>query len=218
MGRVWMLAGAIVAALVVMFLLQDLAGSGTLLTMAGCVIAGAAAAYLPGGAFLSRGLWLFVGVIVGALGFVLGASALPDTNLGLLLGAVIPTLILATLTMWTKRQSSFLAGMLGNGAMAGVYAHVFDADPQSINVSAPIAMGQTILPLGVGYLAAVVVVLFVATDDAANAAADQVEPPPSDQPDDQEAEPGVTDETVVETPPDDVPASERRDEELEGAR
>jgi hypothetical protein len=165
MGRVWALAGAIVAATTVVFLLQDFVGSGTLLTMGLCVGGGAVAAYLPGRAYLSRGVWLFVGVVIGTLGFVLGASAFPDTNVGLYLGGIVPVILLALLTMFTKRQSNFLAGVIGSGAMAGVYANVFNLDPQSINVSAPIAMGQTLLPLGFGYVAGMLIVLFVAKDD-----------------------------------------------------
>jgi len=164
MGRVWALAGAIVAATTLVFLLQGFVGAGTLLTMGLCVGGGAVAAYLPGRAYLSRGLWLAVGVIVGALGFVLGAAAFPDTNVGLWLGGIVPVLILALLTMFTKRQSNFLAGVIGSGAMAGVYANVFNLDPQSINVSAPIAIGQTMPPLGFGYLAGMLIILFVRTD------------------------------------------------------
>lgn len=164
MGRVWALAGAIVGAITVVFLLQGFVGAGTLLTMSLCAGAGAAAAYLPGRAYLSRGVWLFVGVIVGALGFVLGASAFPDTNTGLWLGGIVPIILLALLTMATKRQSNFLAGVIGSGAMAGVYANVFNIDPQSINISAPIAIGQTVLPLGFGYLAGMLIVLFVKND------------------------------------------------------
>lgn len=164
MGRIWALAGAIVAATVGVFALAGFVGAGTLLTMGLCIGAGAAAAYLPGRAYLSRGLWLFAGVLVGTLGFVLGASAFPDTNVGLFLGAIVPVLLLALLTMVTKRQSNFLAGVIGVGALAGVYANVFNLDPQSINVSAPIAIGQTLLPLGFGYLAGMLVILFVETD------------------------------------------------------
>ncbi len=164
MARVWALAGAIIAATTIVFLLQDLVGPGTLLTMGLCVGGGAVAAYLPGRAYLSRGMWLFIGVLIGALGFVLGASAFPDTNTGLWLGGIVPVIILALLTMWTKRQSNFLAGVVGSGAMAGVYANVFNLDPQSINVSAPIAIGQTVLPLGFGYLAGMLIILFMSTD------------------------------------------------------
>ena len=164
MGRVWALAGAIVGATTVVFLLQGFVGSGTLLTMGLCVGAGAATAYLPGRAYLSRGMWLFIGVLVGTLGFVLGAAAFPDTNVGLWLGGIVPVLILALASMWTKRQSNFLAGVIGSGAMAGVYANVFNQDPQSINISAPIAIGQTMVPLGLGYLAGMAILLLVSTD------------------------------------------------------
>ncbi len=98
------------------------------------------------------------------LGFVLGASAFPDTNTGLWLGGIVPVILIALLTMWTKRQSNLLAGVIGSGAMAGVYANVFNLDPQAINISAPIAVGQTVLPLGFGYLAGMLVILFMSTD------------------------------------------------------
>lgn len=177
MGRVWALAGAVIAAMTVVFLLAGFVGQGTLLTMSVGVGAGAAAAYLRGDAFLSRGLWLFAGVLVGALGFLLAAGAFPDTNLGLWLGGVVPVLILALLTFATKRQSNFVAGVLGSGALAGVYANVFNADPQSVNVSLPIGIGQTVLPLGLGYLAGMAILLFVKTDPEAQAAASGSPPP-----------------------------------------
>ena len=186
MGRVWALAGAIVAATTVVFLLQDFVGAGTLLTMGLCVGGGAAAAYLPGKAYLSRGLWLAIGVIVGSIGFVLGAAAFPDTNVGLWLGGIVPVLILALLTMFTKRQSNFLAGVIGSGAMAGVYANVFNLDPQAINVSAPIAIGQTMLPLGFGYLAGMLIILFVATDREWEAEQEAKSDDGDDQPDESE--------------------------------
>ena len=186
MGRVWALAGAIVAATTLVFLLQGFVGSGTLLTMGLCVGGGAAAAYLPGQAYLSRGLWLAVGVLVGAIGFVLGAAAFPDTNVGLWLGGIVPVLLLALLTMFTKRQSNFLAGVIGSGAMAGVYANVFNLDPQSINISAPIAIGQTMLPLGFGYLAGMLIILFVKTDREWEAEQEAASDGGDDQPDQSE--------------------------------
>jgi hypothetical protein len=181
MGRVWVLAGAVGAALTLVFVLQGFVGAGTLLTMSLCVGAGAAAAYLPGGAYLSRGLWLLAGVVVGALGFVMGASAFPDTNVGLWLGALFPVVVLALLAMATRRQSNYLAGLLGAGALTGVYAHVFNLDPQGINISAPIAMGQTLLPLGFGYLAGMAVVLLVPRDG--DERRDEAPGPPADEPD-----------------------------------
>jgi hypothetical protein len=45
---VWALAGAIVAAITLVFLLRGFVGAGTLLTMSLCVRGGAAAAYLRG--------------------------------------------------------------------------------------------------------------------------------------------------------------------------
>lgn len=185
MARIWALAGAVVLALTLLLFLGGFVGPQTLLTMSVGVGAGVAAAFLRGDAFVSRGVWLFVGVLVGAVGFLLGAGAFPDTNVGLWLGGVVPVLIIGLLTMWTRRQSNFVAALLGSGALTGVYANVFNLDPQSINVSLPIAMGQTVLPLGFGYLAGMVVLLFVKTDPevlATKAAAAAPEPSDAEQP------------------------------------
>jgi hypothetical protein len=63
--------------------------------------------------------------------------------------------------MWQKRIDLFVAALIGSGAISGVYANVFNADPQSVNVSLAVALGQTILPLGFGYLAGILVRTFV---------------------------------------------------------
>jgi hypothetical protein len=170
MGRIWALAGALVVVYLFFLLIGDFLGAGGMLTMGLCAGAGAAAAYLSGTPGLARAIWLFLGVLIGALGFLLGAGVFPDTNFGLFLGAVVPTLIAALATMWQKRVDLFLAAIIGSGAISGVYANVFNADPQSVNVSLVVALGQTILPLGFGYLAGILVRTFVggaAEDEAA---------------------------------------------------
>ena len=166
MGRIWALAGALVLGLLIILLLGPLGGLELQLTSALCVGAGAAAAYLGSPShMLARGLWLLVGVLLGALGFALAAMIYPDTNIGLFLGGAVPITLTALATMWTKRQVDFLCGVLASGALAGVYATRFDFDPQSLNYSLPIAMGQTLLPLGLGFLAAVLIQSFLPTDD-----------------------------------------------------
>lgn len=166
MGRIWALAGAMVLGLLIILLLGPLGGLELQLTSALCVGAGAAAAYLGSPShMLARGLWLLVGVLLGALGFALAAMIYPDTNIGLFLGGAVPITLTALATMWTKRQVDFLCGVLASGALAGVYATRFDFDPQSLNYSLPIAMGQTLLPLGLGFLAAVLIQTFLPTDD-----------------------------------------------------
>jgi hypothetical protein len=156
MTRTWVLAGLVVAAATVCALLVGFVGTTTLLTMSLPIGAGTVGAYLAGDGFISRGGWLFGGVLLGSLGFVLGAAAFPDTAVGLWLGAVVPVVLLALLTMWSRKESNLLTGLLGIGAITGVYATTFNADPQSINVSLPIAIGQTVFPLGLGYLAGTV--------------------------------------------------------------
>ena len=166
MGRIWALAGALVLGLLIILLLGPLGGLELQLTSALCVGAGAAAAYLGSPShMLARGLWLLVGVLLGALGFALAAMIYPDTNIGLFLGGAVPITLTALATMWTKRQVDFLCGVLASGALAGVYATRFDFDPQSLNYSLPIAMGQTLLPLGLGFLVAVLIQSFLPTDD-----------------------------------------------------
>jgi hypothetical protein len=166
MGRIWALAGGLILGLLIILLLGPLGGLELQLTSALCVGAGAAAAYLGSPShMLARGLWLLVGVLLGALGFALAAMIYPDTNIGLFLGGAVPITLTALATMWTKRQVDFLCGVLASGALAGVYATRFDFDPQSLNYSLPIAMGQTLLPLGLGFLAAVLIQSFLPTDD-----------------------------------------------------
>lgn len=166
MGRIWALAGGLILGLLIILLLGPLGGPELQLTSALCVGAGAAAAYLGSPShMLARGLWLLVGVLLGALGFALAAMIYPDTNIGLFLGGAVPITLTALATMWTKRQVDFLCGVLASGALAGVYATRFDFDPQSLNYSLPIAMGQTLLPLGLGFLAAVLIQTFLPTDE-----------------------------------------------------
>lgn len=166
MGRIWILALGIAAGMAVVLVLGPLGGAETLLTASLCVGAGAAAAYIGTPShMLARGVSLMGGALIGGLGFSLAALILPDTAVGTFLGGVIPVGIIALATMATKRQADFLAASLGAGALTGVYAHVFFADPQSLNYSLPIGLGQTMLPLGLGFIAAIAVQQFVPTDD-----------------------------------------------------
>ena len=171
MGRVWALALGLILALLVVLLSGPLGGPRTLLTASLCVGGGAAASYLGGANHMfARGIWLFVGVLFGAIGYVLGACIFPDTNIGLFFGGVVPITLTALATMWTKRQTDFLAGILGAGALTGVYAFQFNLDPQSLNYSLPVAMGQTLFPLSLGFLAGMAVQWFTKSDAEADAA------------------------------------------------
>lgn len=184
MGRVWSVIGAFIAVATACLIMESFLGMGTLLTMGVPIGAGLVAAYLPGDRFLGRAGWLIAGTLFAAVGFTLGAMMFPDTKVGLWLGAIVPVLLLGLAVMWTKSQSHALAGILGTGSLAGVYAHVFDADPQGLNVSLPLALGQTLLPLGLGYLAGMLLVAFVEGDEAAAArGTSDAEPPQSVEPD-----------------------------------
>lgn len=186
MGRVWALALGLILALLVLFLSGPLDGARILLTAAVCVGGGAAASYLGDPHHMvARGIWLFVGVLFGAVGYVLGASIFPDTTIGLFLGGVVPITLTALATMWTKRQTDFLAGILGVGALTGVYAFQFNLDPQSLNYSLPVAMGQTIFPLALGFVAGMAVQWLTEPDAEASAssAADSAQSSSTDVPD-----------------------------------
>jgi hypothetical protein len=176
MGRVWILTGALLVVSVIMFIFSDFLGTQGMLTIGLCIGSGAAAAYIQGPPGIGRAMYLFGGVFIGAIGFLLGAMTFPDTNVGLFLGAFVPQIITGFAAMWSKRTEMFIAATIGAGTLAGVYANDFDLDPQSINVSLPIALGTTIFPMGFGFLAAVLVRVFAGDDPPRQAAEEAPEP------------------------------------------
>lgn len=161
MLRVWALAAALVGAALVGLILVGFVGTTALLYAAPVGGAGAAAAYLPNGVSLNRAIWLFVGVLGGAAGFGIGALFFPDNNWGLFLGAAVPAIILAIITMWTRDELNFLTSVIGAGALAGFYATTFNLDPQGLTYDLPIVMGQVTFVLGLGYLAGALVKTFL---------------------------------------------------------
>jgi hypothetical protein len=118
-----------------------------------------------------RGVWLFVGVLCGALGYVMGAAVFPDTINGLFLGGVVPILLGAVVTTWSRQPTALLCTVLGAGALAGVYATRFNLDPQSLNYSLPVGVGQTLFPLGLGFLTAALLGVLLPDEPAAPATA-----------------------------------------------
>jgi hypothetical protein len=151
MARVWILAGATALGCVLIYLTVGFMGVPTL-KFAGAVIgAGAAAAYLPGGNSIARGMFLLLGVIFGSLSFLLGAVLFPDTNLGLLLGALVPILLSAVAATFTRSAETLLVMLLGAGSMGAIYTTDFFLDPQSINFTLPIALSQAMIAVSVGY-------------------------------------------------------------------
>jgi len=163
-ARVWALAGLLLAAPFLVFLMVGFLGSQALLFAGPITGAGAAAAFIPGGVALSRGIWLGVGVIFGSLGFALGALTFPDTNFGLFLGAAVPVLICAFAAMWTKKPEVLITLVLGAGSMGAIYAQNFNIDPQALNYALPIAIGQALVPIAFGYLAGAIFVTFMGAE------------------------------------------------------
>ena len=188
MFRIWLLAIGMIVCVWLLMLMGDLGGMKVLLTASAPIGAGLVAAFLVGGGFFSRAVWLIVGVVIGALGFVIGAGVMSDNAFGLALGATITILLMALLTFWTRKEGAFLSAVLGSGSMTAVYAYEFNIDPQSINVSLPIAVGQTILPLGLGFIAGVVCRLFL-PDDTTYAARRNKDEAPPEPPDEQQGKP-----------------------------
>lgn len=180
MKAIWALAGAIVLALIVVRVGSAFFTPGALLTAGAVTSIGAAAAYLPGAGYVWRGVWLFVGVLFGAAGFLIGSLFFPDTPNGLMLGGIVPVLLTAIAAMWTRNISYFVAGLLGTATIGGVYANVFNTDPQGINVSLPIAIGWAMPALGIGYLAGLMVMLLLPEQPKAESQpAVEAEPPPA---------------------------------------
>ncbi len=171
MGRVWASCLGMILALVVVRLAGPLGGPTTMLTAAAAVGAGFVGAQLgrPDRAF-ARGLWMLLGVVFAGLGFTIGALLMPDTINGLLIGGIIPLLLAALSATWTRSQVTYMAIILGEGAMTAVFATTFNLDPQGLNVAMPIALGQTAFPLALGFLAGVLIRMFVASDEEAAAA------------------------------------------------
>ena len=152
MGRVWTLAAALAVGCAFIYVTVGFMGVPTLKFASAIVGAGAVAAYLPGGNAVSRGLFLLLGVFFGSLSFVLGALMFPDTNLGLLLGALVPILLSAIATTFTRSPETFLVMILGAGSMGALYTTDFFLDPQSLNYTLPIAIGQVMIAISLGYL------------------------------------------------------------------
>jgi hypothetical protein len=152
MGRIWVIALGIILATWVLFALGDIGGKTLLLTASAPLGAGVVAAFLVGGSYFSRAIWLLVGVIAGSLGYAFSALFATDNTFGIAMTATFVTLVVAILTFWTRKESAFLCGVLGVGSITAVYTYSFNLDPQSINVSLPIGMGMTILPMSFGYL------------------------------------------------------------------
>ncbi len=176
MGRVWALAGALFVVCLIFLLGVGFFGEDSL-KFAGVIIgSGAVAAYLPGGVALSRAVYLFVGVLIGALGFGMGAMLFPDTATGVFLGAILPIVIAGIITMWSRKPEAFLTMLMGSGSMAAYYTTAFFTDPQSINYSLPIAIGGVLAPLGLGYLAGALIQTLLPSQTGKESAAPVTEP------------------------------------------
>jgi hypothetical protein len=152
MARVWTLAGAVALGCILIYLTVGFMGKPTLEYSSAIVGAGAVAAYLPGPNNIARGLFLLLGVLFGSLSFLLGALAFPDTLVGLLLGALVPILFSALASMATRRPETLAVMLLGAGSMGALYTRDFFNDPQSLNFTLPIAIGQVVVAIGLGYL------------------------------------------------------------------
>lgn len=177
MLRIWVLAVALAVGCSIVMLGVGFFGAETLKFSAVAVGAAAAAAYLPGGVALSRAVYLLVGIFIGALGFVIGAVALSDNNLGVYLGGIIPFFIAALVGMWSRKPEAYLTIVLGVGAFSGAYTTTFFTDPQSLNYSMPITIGGTILNVGLGYfLACLVRVFYPVGDKDVDTTSDSVNP------------------------------------------
>ena len=152
MARVWALAGGFFLIMLILLLGFDFFGETSLKFGAVSVGTGIAVAYLPGGVALSRGIYLFVGVLLGALGFLAGSLAFADDPRGIFMGGLVLLLLSAIIAMWSRKQEVFITLMLGAGALTAAFTTTFFADPQGITYQLPITLGAVMAPLGLGYL------------------------------------------------------------------
>ena len=180
MARVWILAGATALGCVLIYLTIGFMGVPTMKFASAIIGAGVVAAYLPGGNSIARGLFLLLGVVFGSLSFLLGAVAFPDTNLGLLLGALVPILFSALAATFTRSAETFLVMLLGAGAMGALYTTDFFLDPQSINFTLPIAISQVMIALALGYALGVLAHSFSPQAKAQESAPSTEATPPDD--------------------------------------
>lgn len=160
MVRVWALAGGFFLILLILFIGVDFFGENALKFGAVMIGTGFAAAYLPGGVALSRGIYLFVGVLLAALGFLIGSLAFADNPKGVFMGGAVPLILAAIVAMWSRKQEVFITIMLGAGALTAFYTTSFFTDPQGINYQLPIVLGGVMAPLGMGYLVAAIFKVF----------------------------------------------------------
>lgn len=156
MLRVWALAFALVVGCTIVYFANGFLGENAVKFASVTIGAAAAAAYLKGGVALSRAIYLLVGALLGALGFGIGAMALSDNVWGVYVGAIIPIVIAAIIAMWSKKQEVLLTLVLGIGAFGAAFTTQFFTDPQGINYTLPITLGQTIFLLGIGYFLAAI--------------------------------------------------------------
>lgn len=154
MGRVWAVAGAFIGVLIVQLLLVGFVGSLTLKSALPVMALTVAVVFIPGNV-VGKAVWLFVGSLIGMIGFLLGAGEFPDTNIGYFLGAFVPVVLVTIATMWQKKIVYWVAGVAGIAAFDAVYTTYFFSDPQSINFSMPIAYGIMIVPMALTFLAMV---------------------------------------------------------------
>ena len=200
MGRVWTLAAALAVGCAFIYVTVGFMGVPTLKFASAIVGAGAVAAYLPGGNAVSRGLFLLLGVFFGSLSFVLGALMFPDTNLGLLLGALVPILLSAIAATFTRSPETLLVMILGAGSMGALYTTDFFLDPQSLNYTLPIAIGQVMIAISLGYLLGVLAISF-GPKAAPSVAVAEVPPEPDDvaaEPDSPASEAGSDETSAVD--------------------
>ena len=210
MARVWILAGALALGCIFVYLTVGFMGVTTLKFASAIIGAGAVAAYLPGGNSVSRGLFLLLGVVFGSLSFVLGALMFPDTNTGLMLGAIVPIFFSALAATFTRSPETLLVMLLGAGSMGALYTGDFFADPQSLNYTLPIAIGQVMISISIGYLLGTLAIVF-----GPRAPVDAPHTPPA-VPDDWAPYPNIS--TPTTSPADETTAMPVTNENAEAVR
>lgn len=117
--------------------------------------AGAAIGLVPDATPGRRAAAFALGVLVGWIGFLLRAVALPDAPAGRLVAVVAVVALCAVVAVVGVGRLPMWAALLGAGALAGAYETVYSANPTAFLTTSPQQVTAILLAAAVGFVATV---------------------------------------------------------------
>jgi hypothetical protein len=104
---------------------------------------------------VNRVLAFLVGILAGAIGYVLRAAVFPDNTNARALTAALVILVVALVAGVSASRLPLWAGLLGVGALAGAYEEAFTASPGSVLTTLPVWLTSVLVMAAVGFAASV---------------------------------------------------------------